>query len=409
MKKGNLFITLGLSIGVIFGTAISLNASQEVNEMQVAAVGETSSWGIRGSGDDLSWSSNVSCATTNSGTLHCWKRFTFTSGTVFKLTDGSKWLGFDNLKFGNAKSSFKEGASDGNIECVTPGTYDVCVAWNGTGDYVGIWNSGTLADTLNWDTIYVLQFPNDYGNWNPSKIYAYGGLEQFDTFSKSTGIGESASGTVNLAGSYGNIRTISYLPSAVTGDTGFNLHNGVGYQSTDTAFVNGSAYYMSGKDGYGKATLTSNADLGVAAKFIVDAEYYRNAVTADGDMILDYSICGINPSVAAELYEKYEYISDNNAVAKGYIDATTITTYEGKYDGESIPENSTVAYSDIMNSIYAIALKDSEFAKTHASKGTWNFVESESTNTSIIAVSIVSAIVIGTASACIAIKKMKEE
>ncbi|MCR5184845.1 MAG: InlB B-repeat-containing protein [Bacilli bacterium] len=84
-------------------------------------------WYIAGSGSLWEGSTGWSQAGaiqmySNAGDKACALGVTLAAGDSFKITDFTTWLGYSALN-GDAKSSFKEAATDGNIEVVTAGTY----------------------------------------------------------------------------------------------------------------------------------------------------------------------------------------------------------------------------------------------------------------------------------------------
>ena len=397
MKIKNIFITLGVCAAMGFGAFTGIKASKgEIKEAEASTVGENSDWGIVGEGDAFgSWSpaSRARLTFTDCDTsLHSWKNVTFSGGTKFKLMNTDNWgsdIGFNSLTFGDKKGDFTSDTGD-NPNIIAPsggGTYDVCVAYISSlgKNVIGIFASGTLSNYLA-KSIYICEKPDNNGNWNPSKIYMFGGIKQYGDWQGSN-MTSADSPTVNLAGEYGNVRKISYAEHA---DDTFIIHNGNGYQSTNTSLVAGSAYYFvgnwNGGDDNGKAVLQANANLGLAADFIVRVEAVRNAVTASGS-IKQYSVCGIDAQKAADFYTEYSGMVSG---VKSLVDDTTITTY--KRNGET--GNETVSYDVVMEQLRDIAVKAGKLS--NSSSIVLPF-ENNANNTAIIIVVVSTISLLGLA------------
>ena len=350
---------LGIALSVSgLGTAVALGTVSVAPINEIAQVeAANSDWGYVGSGQGNSWtpSTRVKLETTEKSPIHSVKTFSFSNGEQFKFMDTDNWgsdIGFSNLKFGNAIGSFSN--DGGNIKCNAAGSYDVAISWSGVDskNYIGIFTANSYSDLNEVQYIYIAEQPNDNGYWIPSKIYAFNGISQFGgwdgkAFSNITDYHYTA--TVNLAGTYGNIHRIPYTLA----DNSFLIHNGSGYQTTDTSLISGSAYYYDTKDGSGKVKLANNANLGLAAELITEVEIAREAVSANpSQSIAVYSICGIPQATINSLAAKYNGL---NSTAKGYVDASTVTTYTGSYgSGED-----TVSYGDIMAKIVSMATRGS--------------------------------------------------
>ncbi len=353
---------LGIALSVSgLGTAVALGTASvtPTNEM-IQAEAANSSWGIVGTRQNPTWQpgSKVLLTAAPSGSWYeAYGTFHFSQNEEFKLMTGNSWdgsdIGKDNVKFGNATSKF--GSNGTNIKCTTAGDYDIAVAKNQPDNsyYIGLFTAGTLNDT---NYIYVLEKPNDNGYWAPNYIYSFGGAAQFGSWGGKTYSSLSeyhASATVNFNGQYGNIYRLPYHPV----DTTFIIHNNSGYQSTNTSFVAGAAYYYNGKGEYGddkgKVILANNANMGAAAELITEVEIARDAVSANpSQSIAAYSICGIPQATINSLAAKYNAL---NSTAKGYVNSSTVTTYTGAYGSEE----GTVSYGDIMTRIVSMATSGS--------------------------------------------------
>ena len=192
----------------------------------------------------------------------------------------------------------------------------------------------------------------------PNYIYTYGGDYEFGAWPGtkiSDLVEKDLHGSLGFRGwaDYGYNRCIFRIPfNSVFGDTNVILNVGSNSdQSADMSLVSGSAYYWGGKDD----------DAGAAIDFLLMTEGFRNGVTASTG-ILNYSVCGIDPSDAADIYGDYEELSDK---AKGYVCDSFVYTYTGKYDGVTEPGEGSIDYGDVITEIYLIALKDSAFASNH--------------------------------------------
>ncbi len=99
---------------------------------------------------------------------------------------------------------------------------------------------------------------------------------------------------------------------------------------------------------YGASAVDSTA-----ADFVARVETIRNNVEADTEKkILDYSVCGISPSDAYDLYNEYYGLSEAD---KALVDASYTYTYSGSYDGKTVPSETNVYFSSIMNTLKNIA------------------------------------------------------
>ena len=406
MKK-ILFGVAALGLLGLAGAGLGLKAQDTVEAK--AAAGDESSWGITGKNGSLAennWNpeTRLRLTCTDNSVLHSWRSITFTGGEVFKVMDGSSWLGWADT-FGPAKTNFsKDGDSD--IKVDVAGSYDIAVIWNEAigANRIGFYPSGTLSDNIENDSaIYICMLPNDDGYWVPTKIYSFGGSAQFGSFSTKTDMsdlpGYKVTSGINLAGAYGEVKKVPY--SSVMLDDTFIIHNGLAepYQSADTALNNGVAYYFNGKNGGGQATLASDADLGKAAEFILKAEAFRNAVAEDDVKgIFAKSICGIDPTNIATILADYAALTDEQ---KDYVNDTTVNTYvenaSSEYDKET---TGTVRYEDIIAEL-------TELAKPKA--GVMSVVgSSKDDSTLMIVAGITTVTVLAGASVLIARKRRAE-
>ncbi len=295
------------------------------------------------------------------------KNVSMTSGDKFRLFNKGDWhesgnesINFQHLSFGLTSGYFTDAgeSDDYNLVCAQTGTYDIYAAYYNTAQHLGIYAHDEAEIVPSY--LYYCD-GKDSNNWSCSCIYACGGIEHYDVFSKKKGMdmvtdsiygSYAATSGLSLGGKFGNVRRVPYI--TYFGDTTFVLHNGNGYQTSDITFSSGSAYYYSGgNDGEGKALLTSDARLGEAAAFISVAEGYRTAVTASYGKHWAQSICGISRDNCITLVGLYDGLSPT---AKGYVDKTKITTYAQMYNPTvENPTTTLVDYSSIMQVIRRLA------------------------------------------------------
>lgn len=153
------------------------------------------------------------------------------------------------------------------------------------------------------------------------------------------------------------------IPSGA--DFKFILHTGnFAKQTYDITPTSHAAYYTWLNNDEEKYSWNANVNAGAALDLLFKAEELRHAVTAgtkEGKAIAADSICGIDPSDAADLYVDYEGLTTGTGSAKEMFDNSSITTY----DKDNTSATTTVNYSAIMAELYKIALKDSQFALSH--------------------------------------------
>ena len=234
-------------------------------------------------------------------------------------------------------------------------------------------------------TLFVSSVNKD-DNVTSDMFHTWGGEEEYAVHNVSiTSIAEEVHGVITFDGYTRKIYKIPY--SSESGDTKFQFHaNGDQgdwtYKSSEYTLESGYAYnWLVGYD-------LDNAAAGAAIDFLLYEESFRNAIRDWGDNSLNYSICGISPSNAAKIYEKYLSLS---ARATQYVNNSYVKTYNDapNYDGTS---EGNIKFDAIMEEILTIALRDSKFAEDHPTLGASPiFFDSENSGL-IIAVTTFAAI-----------------
>ncbi len=182
------------------------------------------------------------------------------------------------------------------------------------------------------------------------------------------------------------------IPVPSVGEYQFVLNNNNNVKTGDTSVELESCLYTNYSD-YNEGIYwynTSWSDVAAkAADFVLEVEEFRKAVTAGGNILAE-SVCGISAGDAADLYNEYLTLGDSTSM----VNKTTITTYSGKYDGEHVPADGTIAYSTIMQQLRAIAVKGGQtvndayrFANAQVTTNTTTIV--------IVTISSVSALALG--------------
>lgn len=154
--------------------------------------------------------------------------------------------------------------------------------------------------------------------------------------------------------SFHNQGALYRIPVPSSGVIKAVINNGDGGDSKtiDMSITAGSFYYTykdHESDGINYYGYAGNADAAEAADLVCDVETARNAVTKDGGAVADYSICGIDPAVAGDLYDTYYDMSSD---VKSYVDDSNVTTYTDKDPSKG---EGTIYYSAIMAQLKANA------------------------------------------------------
>ncbi len=180
-------------------------------------------------------------------------------------------------------------------------------------------------------------------------IYTYGGDEQFGSWP-----GTAITAVVDVADVHGVLafqgtqQKVYKIPFMSTADTNVILNNGKDgdekVQTPNMTLTAGAAYWFSDVS-------DANVKAGKALDLLLKVEAARNAVVAS-EGILAYSVCGIAPAQAAELYNEYYALEDKDV----YVDSTTTWTYNGAYS-DPAPEETQISYYDVMQQLKAIAVK----------------------------------------------------
>ena len=136
------------------------------------------------------------------------------------------------------------------------------------------------------------------------------------------------------------------IPCPSTGDFKVILNDNNGSETPSFSVTPKCLVYTFQYEGWGYSIVD-----GAAADLVARIEIARNAVSASGS-ILDFSVCGIDPSDAQAFYNEY-YAMD--ADTKSAVDSSCTYTYEGSYDGEHVPSQTTIYFYHIMLSLKKIA------------------------------------------------------
>ncbi len=186
--------------------------------------------------------------------------------------------------------------------------------------------TGSEADTTNY--IYTFGVDEQFGAWPGKAITAVAGVEDVH----------------GVLAFQGTQQKVYKIPVTSTADTHVILHTNSGTQTPNMTLTAGVAYWLSDE-------ADANAKAGLALDLLLKVEAARNAVVAS-EGILAYSVCGIAPAKAAELYNEYYALEDKDV----YVDSTTTWTYNGSYSNPA-PEEAQISYYDIMQQLKAIAVK----------------------------------------------------
>ena len=169
---------------------------------------------------------------------------------AFKLTDGTKWLGYDHLEEG-ARSAFNSGdGDDGDIIAKAAGTYHVYLKFKGNDTY-SIWaakqeEQGSGNTSENPVALNPIYFTNNKG-WAAVKCHYFGGT----TASTWPGDAMTKVGTNEFSQDI-------YMIDLPAGTTGVVFNNGGDEQTVDITLSEltgeNNAYYISGdaKNAQGK-------------------------------------------------------------------------------------------------------------------------------------------------------------
>ena len=212
----------------------------------------------------------------------------------------------------------------------------------------------TDARTIGGDTSNYIYYVTASGEPTNDKIHAWNGSGDFDKWPgesiKDNGI-EITGGVLKFEGSYKKIYKICFdeAPTGgfmlTWGDGGDSGNPEVGGKTANMTFNSGRAYWWSGDT-------NGIADAGLALDLLYKIENARNAASYQGH---SYSICGIAPALAADLYNEYYGLSDD---AKTMVENSETKTYKGKnssgvYDWD---EDDSISFADILPELKAIAV-----------------------------------------------------
>ena len=197
-------------------------------------------------------------------------------------------------------------------------------------------------------------------------------------------VATDVTGVINFEGSYKKIYKITFdeAPSYFIFNNGGN-----GAQTGNLEFVNGSAYWWSDD-------LDGDASAGAAIDFLLKVENARNtAANFNGH---DYSICGIDGQVAANLYTEYAGFSDN---VRSYIDRSSTKTYNGKNASGNYDWNEQArGFYDIMQELRTIAINAGKLSPAPFDKALIDDeVFGQNSNTFVIVLLVLSGLTVTTA------------
>ena len=187
------------------------------------------------------------------------------------------------------------------------------------------------------------------------------------------------------------------IPVPSSGSFQFVMNNNNNVKTGDTSVVDKSFLYTffnnedSGIYWYGTSW---NANSAAAAEVVSAIEYKRNEVTASGD-IKDYSICGISADDAADLWEAYYDLTEDQ---QGLVDSSFTYTYKG--DGSDDEDN--IYFYDIVRELRDLAVSGGKTVS-----GGLPFIEMINSNGSAAIIVVASTIALTTFAVALILRKKR--
>ena len=338
MKKKNLFLVALASLGLALSVGVGLKANKAVQVKEAEAtvtqdsdyyfVGSTTSWadGTRLSKD--SENDNLGQLLSQS----------MTKGDLFKFKKSGTWdgaLGYSALEGGTAKSAFKAGASENNIEVAVTGTYHFYIT-SGSKIYVEFVNSATVyLQVSGWEHTYLYVF--DETTESTNKMEPFGGWPGSEVTNVTT--------ATNFDNSLGGIGKVT-IPYHTLANTKIILTNNSGSQSGDQTLAANYYYWNDGNMG---------SDVyGAQAKVVFDID---KAVDATAHK----SVCEISKATATSLLAEYDALSTS-----GRVDNSRIWTWNKAVNDEKInhtyaeliPQLRTIAAGPSSSNINVLGLSE---------------------------------------------------
>ena len=207
--------------------------------------------------------------------------------------------------------------------------------------------------------------------------------------------------------SYNGEGKLYKIPCPSTGSFKVQLNSGDGDNKTDNITVEpGKLLYTWDKKEYWDETEWWGGNFvdGSAADLVTRVEVARNAVVASSG-ILQYSVCGIDPEQARNLYNEYYDMSVDN---KALVNASYTYTYKGSYDGEHVPSQDNILFSEIMLSLKKVA-EDGGYSV----KGSASYIFATNASSQYSSTGIIVAVAVATSALLIGgyflLKKKKED
>jgi len=314
MKKRNLFITLGLALGLGIGATVGLVANNEVKEANATGTGIT--YNLTGTHNGWITSDNEYEIVDGGSAVPV----TFAAEQQFKFVHDDAWdgsLGKNDLQgICTARSWF--GDYGDNILCIVGGTYNVTILDGKV--YIDLQNSvDVYVQVSGWEHTYVYAFDQ---TTNATKLEPFGAWpgREVSNFTVAS----------NFDNGLGGIAKVS-VPYKTLSNTKIIVNNNDGGQSQNQDVYAGYYYWKDGAMG--------DDTYGEQAKVVFDIEKAIDAAN-------NASVCEISKSVATALVAEFDGLTSS-----GRVTNSTMYTWETTV-GDSKANHS---YADIIAELRAIA------------------------------------------------------